>query len=372
MVFSPYRFRLPDGLELRPSGSLPQLWTPTGQEHAGSVGGLGSKQARPQTRYADDASSVSWRQERGATPDVASRPGRGYSHETVRAVIDVDRQGRGGTGLPQPSDPRRRRGRHAEARRLLAQDGGPASALPGVWTGLLTALRRHTIQSSLAALDEGQRHLLRMAYVEGRSNREIAATLSVSASTARRRISAALARVEEQLRRTGTLVSTILLALLAFPAGRARVIGRSIDAFRATPAGNAVLVAGAGVAATAVVVGAVLTSQGTAAGDRASSGPLTNVTTRAAMGLVPLAQLLPPTDTISTSTAPPGHATGSDGAAAGPSGKVSGSLDPGCDGNPTSAAPVIPVGPRGKHPTTVAPVTHPAAGGCGPNGAEAQ
>jgi hypothetical protein len=308
----------------------------------------------------------------------------------VRSVIGFDRPHVPGNGSPGPAgaefekdsqpadqqgrqlatDPRRRHGSHAEARRLLAENGGPSSVTPGIWDGLLKALRRHTIQSSIAALDASDRHVLRMAYLEGLTNPEIAAALSVSTRTVRRRISSALEHLDVQIRSAGTWVSTLVLFFLAVGIGRVRGVGRSFSSLRGTPFGNAVLATTVGAAATAVVVGVIITNQGLGARDHAGSPSTTHITAGAPLSLLSPEQPESstggggtPTDTTSVKS------TGS--AAAGASDKKKSSLDSGCDGNPTSAPPTTPVGPASTHPAEGSPVTHPTAGGCGPHGVEA-
>jgi sigma-70-like protein len=279
----------------------------------------------------------------------------------VRNVIEVDGQ-RTGPGLP--ADPRRRLGRHPEARRFLAEDGTRASVKPGVWDGLLTALRRHTIQATLASLAERERQVLHMAYLEGRTNREIAAILSISRSTVRRRIVLALAQVDGQIRRVGTWASTLLVLLVGSVLVRARVVGRSVSALRATPAGNVLLTTAAGAAAGAVVLGAIVSSPSAPAGTHAPPRSLTQVTASAPLEVSAPA---PPTSTTDNGgpSALPGKST-----AAGTSGHTNGALDPGCDGKPTNAPPVTPVGPRTTRGHGASPITHPGAGGCGPHGVE--
>src|SRR5215470_4409693 len=166
----------------------------------------------------------------------------------MRSVLEVERQ-----RTRALADPRRRFGRHAEARRFLAEDLGPDAVQPGVWDGLLTALRQHTIQASLASLAAAQRQLLHMAFLEGRTNREIAAILSISRSTVRRRIVLALADLDDQIRRAGTWASTLLLLLLLSAAARARFLVKPVSSLKALPAGNLILTTAAGAAAGAVV-----------------------------------------------------------------------------------------------------------------------
>jgi len=274
----------------------------------------------------------------------------------MRSVLEVERQ-----RTRALADPRRRFGQHAEARRFLAEDLGPDAVTPGVWDGLLTALRQHTIQASLASLAAAQRQLLHMAFLEGRTNREIAAILSISRSTVRRRIVLALADLDDQIRRAGTWASTLLLLLFGWVVLRGRIVMRPVSALRAMPAGNVILTTAAGAAAGAVVFGAIATNQGAAAGDRGSTGSQ-QVTAGAPLLFTGPATLDSTTGGGPTRVPHRSSSRPADGTSSGSS-----ALDPGCDGKPTNAPPATPVGPRTTHGS---PVTHPQAGGCGPHGVE--
>jgi hypothetical protein len=241
------------------------------------------------------------------------------------------------------------------------------SAKPGVWDGLLTALHRHTIHASLAALAASQRQVLHMAYLEGRTNREIAAILSISRSTVRRRIVLALANLDNEIRQVGSRASAVLLLLLAFAAARAQVVGRSVSALRATPAGNVILATAAGAATGAVVFAAIVSNQAAPAGAHGPTRSVTQVTAGA-----PLVIFAPPASTTgggSPSALPHGN-TPITGTATGTSAPANGSIRHGCGGNPTSAPPTTPVGPRTAPGHGASPVTHPGPGGCGPDAGE--
>lgn len=304
-----------------------------------------------------------------------------YSQTTVRSVIEVERQR---TAQPMPADsgaeaipvrvrpstpdPRRRLGRHAEARRFLAEHGRNASVTPGVWDGLLNALRHHTIQDTLASLAEWEREVLHLAFLEGRTNREIAAILSISRSTVRRRIVVGLASLDDQLRRVGAKASAVLLLLLASAIARARVAARPISTLTESPAANVVLSTVAGAAVAAVVVGAIASNQAATERDHGPAPSATQVT--AGAPLMISAQVVhdsrtgggPPASTQET----PDRAR----SAVGASPDTKGAVDPGCDGKPTNAPATTPVGPRTAHGKGLSPVTHPVAGGCGPHGVE--
>lgn len=271
-------------------------------------------------------------------------------------------------------DPRRARGRNRHARHILVEDGESESVRSTdlVWRDLVSALRRHTVHSGLAQLSHEDRQVLTMAYLQGHTNREIAAMLSVSVSTVSRRLSAALERLEDYLWRTGTWVSSLLLIALALLTRRTRSVGRFVSTAHSQAWTNSLAATAAG-AATVVALGLVTISADSPTLKHPSapatarvnpSGPLTGETAQ-----VPgILSVLP--DAGSTRTGQPPGAPATSGQPDQSPKLTTSSTDPGCDGNPTSAPPAVPVGTRTNHPTG-APVTHPTAGGCGPHGAEA-
>ena len=267
-------------------------------------------------------------------------------------------------------DPRRVRGSHGPARQLLAENGAPAASAHDRWSGFVSALQRHTVVAALAQLSERERQVLTLAFVHGHSNREIAAMLSISASSVGRRLSSGLEKLENQMWRAGTWLSALLLLLLGYISGRAAIAHRLTGAVRS--AGWTEIVAlSAAATVTAIALGAVVAENRAApprhpavatAGVPFSAGSVTASTqaTSASPGA-------PGSQVEDSRGKPAGGAasTHTGQAAAGPAAAT----DPGCDGNPTNAPPAVPVGPRGRHPAG-SPVTHPTAGGCGPHGVE--
>ncbi len=126
-------------------------------------------------------------------------------------------------------DPRRLGGR-GHARRVLGEDSRLASGSAGGWRDLGSALQRHTIHNGLTHLSPEEREVVNLAYLEGRSNPQIAATLGVSVSTVRRRLWLALDHLDEYVRRTGTWVSAILLLGLVYAIDRSTRLGRWVSA----------------------------------------------------------------------------------------------------------------------------------------------
>ncbi|HKW60774.1 MAG TPA: RNA polymerase sigma factor [Candidatus Dormibacteraeota bacterium] len=253
-------------------------------------------------------------------------------------------------------DPRRRFGRSGGARRLLSTDGEVPANPHGAWGGLISALQRHTVHGELAHLAKEDRQILSLAYLSGHTNREIAAMLHVSMSTVRRRLSLALARLEESMRRAGVWVSALALAGLA-------LYSRMAHSVRDTrwPSTVAVLAAGT---ATAVTLGVVAVSPPLATATQSSTQAHTS---QPVIALPTIGRLV----AVVTTTAPDAVAPDVPGGVASSAAKHASTetvahISPfGCHGNPTNAPPTTPVGTRGPHPG--APVTHPGKGGCGPH-----
>jgi hypothetical protein len=255
-------------------------------------------------------------------------------------------------------DPRRRRGRHGRARQLLADDRRTGSTTSGNWQSLASALDRHTVRSGMSELSPQERKVITLAYLEGRTNSEIAATLGVSVSTVRRRLWAALKRLDAYISRTGAWLSAILVFSAAYVLGRlTRVVGTGDWAQK--------LVSTAAVTATVAAVGLAAVSPDSVHPGRA---PAATPHQAGAAGLS-LAVVIPAPEQAFD---------------LGPAQKasiVSASLSSdvlsvprlpltvaplnlhgisGCHGNPTSAAPPTPVG---RH-SGGSPVSHPGKGGC--------
>lgn len=252
-------------------------------------------------------------------------------------------------------DPRRRLGKHGGARKMLAADGVNGSDRHGAWQGLVSALQRHTVHGELAQLSKDDRNILSLAYLSGHTNSEIAAMLQISVRTVSRRLSVALARLEDSMRKAGVwMVTLLLLALAAYE--------RLSQYVRNNRWPSAVAMVAAGAATSVAVVFVV--APPSVPGVTAVSGP----STIHRVHLLPQGQVLP--SAVVDLNQPLSQAI--DDATTG-KGKDALTKDAPtpivtstrvCHGNPTSAPAPTPVGPRGtghKEP----PVTTPAPGGCG-------
>jgi RNA polymerase sigma factor (sigma-70 family) len=258
--------------------------------------------------------------------------------------------------------PRRRTGRHREARELLAADAGWLPGDRSGWRGLVSALQRHSVLHALAQLRKGDREILTMAYLEGHSNDEIGRMLQVSARTVSRRLASALEHLEEHARNVGIWLAAFALVALGVVARPGQTYWRLAGAMRedrwtlAAAVGTATIVTVASIAAVATspVNPLHVPSPFSPAARSVHANPIApfadSFSTTTA-GVVTAA-----IEAVGTQKAKPTHVQGT---------QTQSTATNGCGGNPTDAPPSTPIGPRGEGPHT-SPVTHPGPGGCGP------
>lgn len=258
-------------------------------------------------------------------------------------------------------DPRRRRGHHRRARQLLADDKARSST-SGTWQSLASALDRHTVRSGMAELSQDERKVITLAYLEGRSNREIAAILGVSVSTVRRRLWFALKRLDAYISRTGTWLSAVLVASASYLLSRlARVAG--------TGEWTQKMVSTAAVTATVAAVAlAAVSPDSVHAGQSPAAAPPQATAAASGIGVEIMAPGrsadLGPGKTANIITANVSHQDVRPVLSVPPvpvtvtAPTLSGIR--GCHGNPTSAAPPTPVRSHGGG----SPVSHPGKDGC--------
>lgn len=259
-------------------------------------------------------------------------------------------------------DRRRRYGGHGNTRKLLVVDPLARPANSEHWQSMTAALQRHTISGALSELEPEHRRVIQLAYLEGQSNRQIAATMGVSVTTVKRRLLKALERLELFISAAGAWLAAIMVAFGAYLATKvARVVGPE-DTQRVASAAAAVTLA-------AAAVGIVTFMPDSASPGHAPAtfnAPLTTGHTLPAADIQSGGPAVPTQDQPVTSN---GHVKGSSGqsdtnnaqAAGGGSSASPGSN--GCHGNPTGAPPHTPVGPRTGHGAGP-PVNPPGKGGC--------
>ena len=266
-------------------------------------------------------------------------------------------------------DRRRRFGSHGRAREMLVAEQPATQNGSERWQALAAALHRHTVRGGLSELGPEQRRVITLAYLEGRTNREIAAMLGVSVTTVRRRLWIALGLLEAYIGRTGVWLSALILVAATSALRPATRMGQWV-----TTAGGSTdriqrvastLTAGAMSAAVLGVVAFTSDSATSRNSARAATAQSVQQTRFAVPNVASIdSQTTQPSslqpNIVVASTTSPATVPGSEGTT--PAGVRH--HDNGCDGNPTSAPPPVPVRSHG----TGSPVTHPDAGGCRSSG----
>jgi predicted DNA-binding protein (UPF0251 family) len=248
---------------------------------------------------------------------------------------------------------------------LLADDLRAGEATTGDMQALASALDRHTIRGGMAELSAEERRVITLAYMEGRTNREIAAMLGVSVSTVRRRLWAALKRLDAYVSHTRSWLSAIILVGAGYLGTRAHRLERIASADWTQRAAATVAVG----AVTAVAIGLTAVIPDSAGAARWSTPrPAPRVAAGPGLGVPPVESRLSNLDSVQPSSlqiarpsigagltvnvAPPAPVAQTPPAAH--------HSNHGCGGNPTSAPPPVPVRSHGDG----SPVTHPSKGGC--------
>lgn len=269
-------------------------------------------------------------------------------------------------------DPRRRFGGHGHSKELLVIGDREGQGASDHLHRLAAALHRHTLRGGLERLNPEERRLITLAYLEGRTNRQIASAMGVSVSTVRRRLGAALERLDAYISRSGPWLSAVVILAASYVAGHAAKVGRSASGFAgsadrahklaATLTASAMTMAAIGMlgvtsdsaipeksaptVASPFIIPAVASTQEVGSGPRI---PQTVAPAQARTFVVVVKVRGDRPEPVATVAAPPPTVTGH--------------ANHGCGGNPTSAPPPVPVGSKDSHPSR-APVTHPTAGGC--------
>lgn len=153
-------------------------------------------------------------------------------------------------------DKRRRAGSHSNVRELLVAE----RTTDGGWSETASALRRHTLHAALAQLSALERNIVSLAYLEGHTNRQIAAALGVSVTTVRRRLRTALGRLQAYVASSGAWLASILLLGLALFAHWTRA-DRVVQSARASGWLEPAATVATGVVATTVITFAMSGSQ---------------------------------------------------------------------------------------------------------------
>ena len=251
----------------------------------------------------------------------------------------------------QMVDRRRRFGGHGKTRKLLVVDPAARPNASERWHSTTSALQRHTVSGAMSELEPEHRRVITLAYLEGQTNRQIAATLGVSVTTARRRLWAALERLEMYVSAAGAWLAALLIGFSVYVLSRLAKVTESADTTQRVAATVTV-----GVLAAAVV-GVITVIPSTGSPRLASPKAAVTSTIPGFQVTFPAANITVP---AGVEQAPGQEVFGSakkNADLAEPA-----SLSNGCHGNLTGAPPFLPVAGRGFHPT--GPPVHPPVGGC--------
>ena len=255
-------------------------------------------------------------------------------------------------------DRRRRFGGHVRTRKLLVVDPAARPNASERWHSTTSALQRHTVGGALSELDPEHRRVITLAYLEGQTNRQIAATLGVSVTTARRRLWAALERLELYVSAAGAWLAALLVGFSVYVLSRLAKVTESADTAQrvaATVTVGALAAAAVGVITVIPSTGAPRHASPMAA---APAPPVLHVIFPAANISAPRGIEPAPGQQVFGKTKKDAADAARDEFPATGGGRSSN----GCHGNPTGAPPAVPVGPRGVHPHG-SPV-NPPKGGC--------
>jgi hypothetical protein len=266
-------------------------------------------------------------------------------------------------------DPRRRFGGHGHSKELLVIGDREANDASDPLHRLAGSLHRHTLRGGLERLNPEEKRLITLAYLEGRTNRQIASAMGVSVSTVRRRLEAALERLDAYISRSGAWLSAVVILAASYAMGHAAKLGRWAPSFvgSAERAQKLAVTFTAGAMAIGAV-GMLGVTSDSATRERAApiaSSPF-NVPTIAStqeVGSRDIPQEVVPGEDQTFAVKARVDRSDKATTAVLPPPTVATHTNNGCGGNPTSAPPPVPVGSKDHQPTG-APVTHPTAGGC--------
>jgi predicted DNA-binding protein (UPF0251 family) len=219
----------------------------------------------------------------------------------------------------------------------------------------------------MTELSPEERRVVMLAYLEGRTNSEIAAALDVSVGTVRRRLRAALKQIDTYLTRTGTWVFAILVLGAGYVVGAAARLGRSANAIGSADWAYKLVSATAVSAVTAAAIGVAAVSPDSTSPRNPSTPATAQVIASPPSASAPVSpgqrsESDPQTGTIVVMS-DRSHGLGpSVNAILHRATKVL-HANHGCGSKSINAPPRVPVRSHRSHPKGPA-VSHPTAGGC--------
>jgi RNA polymerase sigma factor (sigma-70 family) len=113
-----------------------------------------------------------------------------------------------------PADRRRVRGANKGLKKMLLEGMSNGDDGPHAWKDFSGAMIRHAVDDAIRSLPQEDKHVLKLAYFGGYSNREIASQVGLTEGTVQRRLRRALAAISEQIQHGRALGRRVVNALL--------------------------------------------------------------------------------------------------------------------------------------------------------------
>ncbi|TMF93044.1 MAG: sigma-70 family RNA polymerase sigma factor [Chloroflexi bacterium] len=118
-----------------------------------------------------------------------------------------------------PVDPRRMRGANKGLKKILIEGMTPADDQPHRWKDFSGAMVRHAVDEAMRTLPAEDKHVVKLAYFGGYSNREIARHVGLTEVTVQRRLRRALGAISEFIQHGHALRRRALYALTVWLSG---------------------------------------------------------------------------------------------------------------------------------------------------------
>jgi hypothetical protein len=146
-------------------------------------------------------------------PEAENRLLPGATNDTWRAWLM--------TGVRRgPSDRRRMRGAHKGLKRMLLEGMSDGEDRPHAWKDFSGAMIRHAVDEAMRSLPAQDKHVVKLAYFGGYSNRQIAEEVGLTEATVQRRLRRALSSISEHVQHGRVLGRRAAYAVAIWLSGR--------------------------------------------------------------------------------------------------------------------------------------------------------
>ena len=119
-----------------------------------------------------------------------------------------------------PADRRRLRGEYRGLKQMLLEGMNNGGERPHAWKDFSGAMIRHAVDEAMRTLPPQDKHVVKLAYFGGYSNREIANEVGLTEATVQRRLRRALSAISDHIQRGRALGRRAAFALTAWLSGR--------------------------------------------------------------------------------------------------------------------------------------------------------